>query len=177
MYEYISYLKRDSKSTINVVGWSIGGCFASMLAVRYSDILDRLCLVSTAANFSSNVFECTLDVQDELNAHLDEFQIIYDHKGTVNELLSAGTNMMSLKFFYDFLRGFDISHASGLNVPCLIISGKQDVVISQTKTEEIARLFHAEQVKFPNDGHFIPLTNPNLFNDIALNFFRRRSDI
>lgn len=177
MYEYINYLKRDSKNTINVIGWSIGGCFASMFAIRYPNILDKLCLVSTAANFSSNVFECTLDVQSELNAHSDEFQIIYDQKGSINELLSAGTNMMYLKFFYDFLRSFDISHSNGLNVPCLIISGRKDVVISQTKTEEIVRLFHAERVKFPNDGHFIPLTNPNFFNDIVLNFFRRRGGI
>lgn len=177
MHEYISYLKRDPKSTINVIGWSIGGCFASMLAIRYPDILDRLCLVSTAANFSSNVFESTLDVQGELNTHLDEFQIIYDQKGTVNELLSAGSSMTHLKFFYDFLKSFDISHSNSFNVPCLIISGRKDVVISQTKTEEMVRLFHAERVKFPNDGHFIPLTNPNFFNDIVLNFFRRKGGI
>jgi 3-oxoacyl-(acyl-carrier-protein) synthase/pimeloyl-ACP methyl ester carboxylesterase len=175
IYQYVIELKKNVEcESVSVVGWSIGGCFATLLCLKHPSVVNNLCLISTAANFDTDVFEKTLDIQDELNKRLDLLQIIYEKRDTVNELLSAGTNMLSLKSFYDFLSKFDVVQASNrLSVPCLIIHGGKDVVISREKLNELSEILGAEKVVLPNDGHFIPLTNPKIFNDIVLSFIKR----
>lgn len=174
LYQYICNLKTQPNNRIYMIGWSIGGCFSLLLSIKFPRVLDKLCLVSTAANFSADVFERTLDIQNELNEQLDKFRIIYESNGTINEMLSAGATMANLKDFYNFLAKFDVTNCKfAPTLPCLIFQGCKDTVISQEKVSELRNITSAKVAKFQNCGHFIPLVNPIAFNEIVLSFLRQ----
>jgi len=162
---------------IPIVGWSLGGCFAMELAIKYPELVTSMVLISTAASFNQDVFSKTIALQDELESYKGYLDIIFQNKSAVIEKIGAHTNLGILKHYYDYLENFNISqNLSKIATHTLIIYGSEDSVIGEADIRNLETIPNHKTLKFENHGHFIPLTSPRKLNNEIMQFVRENNN-
>lgn len=156
---------------IDLVGWSLGGCLACLIAMNHPDLVRSLTLISTAPSFSGDVFGNTLELHDELKAHRDILEVVFDGAEDIVASLGAGAPMSVLRHYYDALVQFDINAGLGkINMPVLLAHGQNDCVIDEDAFSKLCRIPRAAKLVVKGHGHFIPLTASRFFNTQLLRF-------
>jgi pimeloyl-ACP methyl ester carboxylesterase len=152
-------LELGVRPPFHLVGWSLGGCYAQLVAARAGHLLRSLTLISSAAYFGADYKAANEAVVDDLvsrragfPAGLLEAAIPYD--------ITATRNPDVINPFWRALRAFDSRAAcASLRMPVLVIAGEDDRVVPVAWTRELARLIPgANYHELPRCGHFAPLS-------------------
>ncbi|NKD87404.1 alpha/beta fold hydrolase [Haematospirillum sp. 15-248] len=159
---------------IDLVGWSLGGCLSCLIAINHPDLVRSLTLVSTAPSFNEDVFDNTLDLHDELNAHKDILEVVFDGAEDLIAKIGAGASMNVLRYYYNALVRFDINAGLGkISMPVLLAHGQDDCVIDDAAFSRLSCIPGASRLVVKGHGHFIPLTASRFFNTHLLRFLNR----
>ncbi|MDG9669443.1 alpha/beta fold hydrolase [Hahella sp. CR1] len=160
-----------NSGVVDLVGWSLGGCLSCLIAIHNPDIVRSLTLISTAPSFGEDVFGNTLDLHDELKAHRDMLEIVFDGAEDIVASLGAGAPMSVLRYYYDALMRFDVNaRLGGIAMPVLLTHGQNDCVIDDATFDQLRRIPQAAELVVKGHGHFIPLTASRFFNTQLLRF-------
>ncbi|ABC30230.1 Polyketide synthase modules and related protein [Hahella chejuensis KCTC 2396] len=166
------FIKKELNSgAVDLVGWSLGGCLSCLIAIHHPDLVRSLTLISTAPSFGDDVFGNTLDLHDELRAHRDILEVVFDGAEDIVASLGAGAPMNVLRYYYDALMRFDVNaRLGGIAIPVLLIHGQNDCVIDEATFDQLRRIPQAAELVVEKHGHFIPLTASRFFNTQLLRF-------
>ena len=167
---------------LHLVGLSMGGRIARNVALRFPERLQSLTLVSTAPGFdalSSDqvkrfVTEHRNRTQETLRrllgsrARKEAFTELADSISRVREESYRKTIVASVAQDRD-------APIENIRVPTLVIAGDEDKVYPTRIAREMAqRIPGAELVMMRGAGHLPNLERPGRFNEILLDFLKRR---
>ena len=176
-------IERLKLGRCHVLGTSMGGFIAQALAISHPGLCRSLVLCHTAPRMSipSDVLSrrvealgsmlleeyaeivveqaCSADASRELRAWVTGLLVLND-KRTYTQVMTEG------------LRGFDVGADLGsIDIPTLVITGGQDLVLPKEGGEEIARLIPgARLVEIEGVGHLGYAERPVEFNEAVLSF-------
>lgn len=163
IYQFVSEdLEQDS---VPMLGWSLGGCICMQLANRHPEVIESMTLISSASKFDEDIFDKTIALHSELEAHQDYLEVVLGNDEPIVQKIGAGAKLSVLKHYYDFLESFDLSQQlSNVDVPTLIVAGEKDSVITQKDIDLLRQIPRHEALILKGHGHFIPLTAARVFN-------------
>lgn len=170
--DIVVFIRQELNSNaVDLVGWSLGGCLSCLIAINHSDLVRSLTLISTAPSFSEDVFSHTLELHDELKAHRDILEVVFDGAEDIVASLGAGAPMSVLRYYYEALMHFNINaRLGGISMPVLLIHGQNDCVINEATFHQLRRIPQAAELIVKGHGHFIPLTKSRFFNTQLFRF-------
>ncbi len=156
------------------VGWSLGGVLSLLVAMQNKNCFKSMTLVACAAHYDSNLFEKTIEMQNELTKAELFLKIVFQTEKAMNEVISAQAPMLVLKDYYQSLMSLSLSQKQiqSITVPTQLVYGQTDPVI---RIEEMNFLCHIPGALFKiyhDGGHFIPLTHAKEFNQQLMTFVR-----
>ena len=159
-------------NSINIVGWSIGGCIALILGKKLKDRVAKIAIINAPTEFETDVFAKSISLRNNLEKYKDYFVELYldDNENSV-DFISSGASLDVLKHYYDSLKLFNFTNElKELSQEFLIIYGSDDPVITPSNIYKYKNLKLCTIKKIESEGHFIPLTRPLLCNTMLENF-------
>lgn len=175
----------------NVLGWSMGGFIAQAFAVKYSDCVKKLVLLSTdpggteADLASPGVWSELIDASgtpDEQARRMlfllfpgDVAESFYRQFG---DIVAAGRPRLSVEVLNRQAAAMDAWHRNGmtsklreLRVPVLIATGTEDIVIPASNALKLANAIPgAWLAQFPHGGHAFIAQYPRALADLINSF-------
>jgi pimeloyl-ACP methyl ester carboxylesterase len=153
-----------------VIGHSMGGAIAIHLSTLAPDMIERLVLVdSTGMPLEAGI--PTLAARSVRSALTPQ--------GGNSYPLSVQLGMLKLDpYLYwqvaqEMVKSDFRNELASLNLPTLIIWGEQDVLLPVELGERLSKaLPHAQFMRIPDAGHRLPLSHPELFSRIVLEFLQ-----
>jgi pimeloyl-ACP methyl ester carboxylesterase len=155
----------EIKQPICYVGQSLGGLIGLQFALNYPQRLERLILMTTAAKIQLH--------PDFLASALSgEWDLATLRQSFADEVPEAAKNLVLEEFKYtrlstdafDFMdvSSVDLSEAiATMQIPSLIITGDDDVIISPRKSKLLQKQIpHAHLVNIPAAGHYLQVEQP-----------------
>ena len=154
-----------AEEAVPMLGWSLGGCICMQMATRYPEIIESMALISAASKFDQDIFDKTIALHAELEAHQDYLEVVLGNDEPIVQKIGAGAKLSVLKHYYDFLESFDLSQQLAMvDVPTLIVAGEKDSVITQKDIDILRQIPRHDSMILKGHGHFIPLTAARVFN-------------
>jgi 3-oxoadipate enol-lactonase len=174
----------------HILGFSMGGMIAQIMALKYPELVKSLLLVATAARFparAKHLVQIWLKMLKE-NVSLeistrDSFLWVYtneffEHNETVAASVDRALNHPYPLSTHGFagqvaaLMQHDTrSQISTISVPTLVLIGKDEILIPMEFSEELAaRIPKAELVILEHGGHNCWMEFPESFNQTVMKF-------
>ena len=144
----------------NILGFSDGGNIALTFALRYPDMVQKLIL--NGANLNPQ------GVKRRYQKPIEEAYKRYVTNSDGNERYKKKAELYGLMVNEPNFAPEDIS---ALNIPTLVIAGKDDM-IKTTHTKLIAKSLPCAQLSIIEGDHFIANGNAELFNSVVYNFLK-----
>ena len=175
----------------HIVGHSMGGSIAQVLAIKYPDKLDRLVIVNSCSRWNSRVLMAMQGLIDAIKcgASLDcQFEISLpwlcgekvladpDRAAALREMILDNPTPPSLKELerqYQVLSEFDSSDSIGkIKAPTLVIISDDDILARPAESEELAgKIYGARIVRLPG-GHMSEYEEPDKLTDAIRQFIK-----
>jgi pimeloyl-ACP methyl ester carboxylesterase len=179
----------------NVTGWSMGGFIAQAFAVKYTNRVDKLVLLSTdpggteADLASSDVWSKLLDTSGTPNEQArrilfllfpaDVAESFYRQFGDV---VAGARARLSVELLNRQAAAMDGWHRNGLTsqlrhlrLPVLIATGTEDIVIPASNALKLVNAIPgAWLAQFPHGGHAFIAQYPQALADLINSFLRTR---
>ena len=179
--ELYQTLQAWNLSQVNVVGLSLGGMVAQMLAVDHPSSVRSLTLCDTIFEVGpaqAQVLEERARAVEEggmraiAKSTLERWfsaSFLASHPDVVSEvgkLLLAADPMVNAQTWRAIARLNVASRLPNLHLPALVINGSLDSSISPGEGERLAGLLKARLVELPGCSHMAPLEAPERFMDL-----------
>jgi proline iminopeptidase len=171
-----------------VIGHSFGGFIAQEMAIRHSDAVRALILVTTTPGQLgvgeapapegppmpeefAELLQALPATDDELAAGMARLAPAYLHEAPVEALTSLMADTVfsaaALRRGFEELASWSaVDRLHGVEVPTLLIAGRHDALTSWPQADRIAaRMPHAEVVVFERSGHYPWIEEPDEFFD------------
>lgn len=137
MVKYALNLKINEK--VIILGFSMGGAAASMVAKEFEDVLEKLVLLSPAASMMTTV----------VGRYRNNPNVNWYDENNVD----MGGYLMS-KAFIDSFDDLDLYQNTNLNVPVIIIHGEKDLAVPIEYGRKYAQLYpNCEFYMVPESEH------------------------
>jgi 3-oxoadipate enol-lactonase len=172
----------------HVLGLSLGGAVAQLLAIHFPEKVNKLILVSTFAHlWPTSLREAyTLARRAVVSKYLPPettARVVArdlfpkpEQAALRDEVLSrVGVNdAASYRYLVDSIRRFDSrAQLDRITAPTLIITGDRDAVVPRGCQQQLARgIRNARWQLVPDSGHATPVDRPEEFNRVVLEFLR-----
>jgi len=170
----------------DILGISMGGLIAMVLARRCPNIVQRMILVSTFAKFSAASFEekSNIPIEVELEKYFGH-QFLQKNRGLfeafVKQMKELRQNadqyqQMLLAWQRRAINRFDATAwLPNLSQRVLIMHGCVDQIVSPDSARYLkSQLSHSELLWIPNAGHLLLVEAPDKFKKAVLLFFQPR---
>ncbi|PHM67142.1 alpha/beta fold hydrolase [Xenorhabdus sp. KJ12.1] len=169
--EIAEFIRSELQSgSVDLVGWSFGGCISSLVSIRYPELIRSLVLISMAPSFCENVFGNTIGLHDELRDKQDILEVIFGSDNIINSL-SADAPMNILRHYYEALTSFNIEDdLKNITTQTLLVRGKNDCVVDDASFTRLTKIPHSKSIYYEEHGHYIPLTASRSFNEKLIEF-------
>ena len=173
----------------DLVGHSMGGMLAQIMASQYNSLINKVILSCTHKGYAllkgsplREPYRLRLEQRKEMSD--EEFGQLRIQKmlpELKNEeifkflsLISAEINEGSIQSGGMAMQTLDTTdYLSKLNQDCLILKGSKDIVVSNERSYELEKLLkHAEIKELQNVGHAPYCEDANTFNGEVENFFK-----
>jgi pimeloyl-ACP methyl ester carboxylesterase len=175
----------------SVMGWSMGGFIAQVLALKHADRVDKLVLLSTdsggieADHASRNVWSKLIDTSGTPNEQArrllfllfpnDVAESFYREFG---DIVAAARAQLSVELLNRQAAAMDAWHHDGIasqlqeiRVPVLIATGTEDIVIPPSNALKLVNAIpRAWLAQFPHGGHAFPAQYPRTLSDLISSF-------
>jgi 3-oxoadipate enol-lactonase len=173
----------------DVLGFSMGGMVAQVLAARHPERVRKLALVSSAARlggvakaairgviqlFASG--DCIIFANDVMAPWLLGEKAL--EEGTLVRAMAERRFIPSLEGFFAQVKALETHDGSELlphiETPTLCICGEEDALITPREAKAMVKAMPAAlYVELPGVGHMCPMEAPQSLLQIVLEFFRR----
>ena len=166
----------------HLVGWSMGGMIAQIMAERCPERIKTLTLVSTTSHLGNDdSVENALRIVRLLE---NDFELnVAETMGHGKELLfqcikATQENEISRHYFSQVL-GFDFRNkVSGIHIPTLVAAGDKDEITPLTHAKDLhSEIENSEYHEIKGGGHYMPLQYPETLNQLLLDFIRRHENV
>lgn len=175
----------------SVMGWSMGGFIAQAFALKYTDRVDKLVLLSTDAGgteadlASPDVWSALVDTSGTPNEQArrlffllfpnDVAQSFYREFG---DIAATARAHLSVELLKRQAAAMDAWHRNGLTsrlreirLPVLIAAGTEDIVIPASNAVKLVNTIHgAWLAQFAHGGHAFMAQYPQTLADLINNF-------
>jgi 3-oxoadipate enol-lactonase len=185
LYQLLAHLAVDKA---HLVGISHGARLALEFAVKFPQLVDKLVLCSISARTSDR---CRAFVRSWLEIlNLSDLRamawaavptvfgdrFLKHHQKTLDKIVNAVVFRNSKKALAAQLDAVlrypqPDSIPGDFNVPTLIVSGSEDLLVDSDDVRRLAELCRADHAVLPGLGHSIPAEAPELFEQMVLEFF------
>ncbi len=186
-FALLDYLDYDR---VHLLGHSMGGMIAQEMALLYPDRIGKLVLASSSPHLS----EKASAILDELyqkwvdGLEMSEwfrimFQWLFTREALENKKFMDAAIIFALAYPYpqtlegfrgqvQALRGFDArDRISGIDQPCLIVSGAEDILISPDESRTLEEISgETTFALIPDAAHSIHAEQPNKFTEAVIPF-------
>ena len=156
--DILLFLDKLNIEKTHIVGWSDGGILGLLMAIKHPERVDKL--VSMAANIFPDGCVDLDDMKKTLN------DLIKDNTNHKNDLF---IDLYNLDIKYPNLEYKDLSV---IKSKTLIMAGDHDEIKNEHTIKIFESIPDAQLAILPNETHYFPAQNPNLFNQIVLNFLK-----
>ncbi len=143
----------------NIVGWSDGGIIGLIMALKYPEKIKKL------VAFAANIFPEGL--KDER---------LESHKKTLSSMQKEGKSGLTVDL-YNLLVNYPKLKYEDLNdikADTLIMAGDHDVIKNIHTVKIFENIPNAQLAISPNETHWMPEDNPELFNTTVMNFLEAK---
>ncbi|MBV9709555.1 MAG: alpha/beta hydrolase [Ktedonobacteraceae bacterium] len=158
-----------------IVGHSLGGAIALMLALEYGNELSGLILVGTGARLRVHTTYLTeaLESPEAAQQHLIEVCVIPEHVATLKEAILQDQGTPKAGILYRDLRACDkfdvMSRLHEISLPMLIICGSEDRLTppkySQFLLEKLTGVKQGATLQIiPGAGHYVMREQAEMVN-------------
>lgn len=171
----------------HLVGFSHGARVALAMAKHHPERLDHLVLCSATAKpttLQRAIIRSWREILQEGGIKAMSWaalpmilgnDYLTQHEHLIKGIISASTGRNQEEGVARLLEGImrypDLSElAEHVNAPTLVISGEQDMLVSKSGAQELARLCGGEHREISNVGHTVPIEQPQLFESLLLEF-------
>jgi pimeloyl-ACP methyl ester carboxylesterase len=150
----------------SVIGWSDGGNISLMLAIHHADKVDKIAIMG--ANLQPDASAVQPWAVDWVAAESEK----------IDQMLAAGdssANWAVQKQQFGLLReqpDISLEQLAAVSSPVLVMAGDRDVIRGEHTLLMFQTLPNAHLAIFPGATHFIPDTNPALFNATVEKFLQ-----
>lgn len=181
-------MKQLNINSANVLGISQGGMIAQYVAIKYPELVSRLCLGVTLSKNNPTVVECVTNwiklAEADLYGDLvvDIFNKMYSKK-YLNRYKLFFPLLKRLRKPKDLVRFINSAKAcltcnttellGNIQCPVLVLGARNDKVLEGKSSEEIAEKLSCEIYMYENLGHSAYEEAAD-FNNRVLDFFMRR---
>lgn len=173
----------------DLVGHSMGGMLAQIMASQYNSLINKVILSCTHKGYAllkgsplREPYRLRLEqrkkMSDEEFGHLRIKKMLPELKNEeifkFLSLISAEINEGSIQSGGMAMQTLDTTdYLSKLNQDCLILKGSKDIVVSNERSYELEKLLkHAKIKELQNVGHAPYCEDANTFNGEVENFFK-----
>jgi pimeloyl-ACP methyl ester carboxylesterase len=183
--ELYQTLQALNLSQVNLVGLSLGGMVAQMLAVDHPSSVRSLTLCDTTCEIGApqaQVLEERARAVEEggmqaiVKSTLERWfspSFFVSHPDVVSEvenLLSAADPIVNAQTWRAIARLNVVSRLPKLHLPALVMNGSLDNSIPPGAGERLANLLRTRLVELPGCAHMAPLEAPGKFIDLLESF-------
>ncbi|CAL9328541.1 alpha/beta fold hydrolase [Streptomyces sp. enrichment culture] len=174
--EVAGFLRDTVGGPADLVGWSLGGCVATLTALRHPEHVASLTLVSCAPRYGEDAFERTLKLREELRVHGGLLEAVLGEGGNPAEKFGANASMDILRCYYTALTAFDVvERLPDITADCLVVRGLDDCVLDTEAVAQYSKIPGARVIEFTDHGHYVPLTAARDFNETLTAFWAERA--
>ena len=158
----------DPSHPVDVVGWSIGGFIAQMLAAAVPTRFRTMTLVNTTSHLGLGSFEDYEKIVVQLGEDLNSDLAIAERPAELERLVSWDKESRAtavIMTYSGLIQSFDArSTSSAITTPTLVVAGEKDLltpVSMATRLQESIQGSRLEVIR--NVGHYAPLFRPEEF--------------
>lgn len=164
------------------VGQSMGGLIGLQFTLDYPDLVDRLVLMATAARIQLHPDFLEQAVSGQWNMTLLRESFGSEIPEDVKELvLSTFQHTRTPADASDFMgvSAIDLSDAiTSVQVPTLILTGEDDVIISPRKSTLLQRQISGSRlVRVPGAGHYLHVEKPSIVAAEVMHFLEGEDNL
>lgn len=187
--ELYQTLRALNLSQVNVVGLSLGGMVAQMLAVDHSSLVHSLTLCDTICEVGppqSQVLEERARAVEEggmsaiVKSTVERWfspSFFASHPDVVSEvekLLLAADPVINAQTWRAIAKLNVVSRLPKVHLPALVMNGSLDNSIPPGAGERLANLLGGRLVELPGCAHMAPLEAPEKFMDLLESFLLKK---
>ncbi len=184
-----NFLKSIDVTKCDLVGHSMGGMLAQIVASKYSKLINKVILSCTHKGYAMPVgsslrdpYKLRLEQRKQMsnkefgqlriqkmlpelkNPEIFNFLSLISEEITEDSIKSGGMAMQTLD---------TTDYLSNLKQDCLILKGSKDIVVSKERSYQLETLLrHAKIKEIPNVGHAPYCEDSKTFNVEVENFFQ-----
>ena len=187
--DVVDYCKGHHLNTIDIIGHSMGGKTAMLLATTYPDLINKLVVADIGPKFYPQHHQTILAGLNAVDFAKKPSRAAVE--ATLSEYITDfGTRQFLLKSLYWQEPGqlafrFNLSvfnkkmdeigvalpEKAVFNKPTLFIRGGSSNYILDQDLEEIVQHFPLSKIEtIPNAGHWLHAENPKMFHELAISF-------
>lgn len=179
-------LRHLNATPTHVLGLSLGGAVAQQLALDAPELVRSLILVNTAARFVADRWQQRLvgvrrlaavytRLMDEVAQGVAAGLFPQPTQQAMRQETAArlaGNDLAAYRATLWALARFDVRARLGeIACPTLIVAGEEDATVPLAAKQLLAaQISHSQLALVPHSGHATPLDQPELFNELVLNF-------
>ncbi len=179
-------IERTAGREVHLVGLSVGGMIAQMLALRRPDLVRSLCLVATLCTFSDDVRvalrERAAVARREGMARIAELSnqrwFTDEFRARRPDMLERATRSLLQQRgdfhagMWDMIADLELeAELSVLSCATLVVTGDADINAPPAAAVKIAKAIRSSSLQVLSGiGHFPPFEAPDVFNDILREF-------
>lgn len=162
--DWIALFDQLELGKTSVIGWSDGGNISLTMGIHHADKIDKLAIMG--ANLQPDA--------SAVHPWAREWVAVESKK--IDETLAAGdtsANWAALQQQFGLLReqpDISLEELATINAPVLVMAGDKDVIRGEHTLLMFQTLPKAHLAIFPGGTHFVPETDPELFNSTVEKF-------
>lgn len=165
--DWAALVERLKLDSVQIVGWSDGGIIALLMAINHPEKVKKL--VAMGANLQPDkdaIYDWAYNWVRKLNGFIEQ-KIAED---------DTSKDWFLIKQQMDLLRtqpDISLEDLQHIEVPVLIMAGDNDIIREEHTVLMYQNIPNAHLCIFPGETHFIPATDPDLFNSMVERFLEK----
>lgn len=168
-----AFLLAQVEKPVYCIGWSLGGCIAQLLALRWPARLRAMILTGTFARYQPQILAGIAALHQELRDYAMLGRLWFPQAASLAAAISADASQAAISRYYLAMSQFDVAASlAEVTTPTLAVRGSEDGVISADQLAWLAAIPGA-QTQAVDAGHFLPLTHGQRFNALCHAFLQQ----
>ena len=162
--DMIQLMSAMSIEEVSIIGWSDGGIVGLLMGIKAPNIIRKMALMAPNTRPASQSFYP--EFVEILENQLEIVQGMIQKNNQLQDWLLARQHLLMM------LNQPNISseELKTITAPVLIIAGDKDGVTNKHIVEIFEGLQHGHLAIMPGETHFMPMSNPDLFNSLTSDF-------